>query len=841
MDSHNHQPSNAFDGSAHHKAANIESIAYDLKRKTLARVCKLIAVASSAFALFNINNGDYTLAGFEIVISVIVLVLILVDKKFHLPIHRYTDVLIFIGSVFYSYLFMTGGVDGTGIYWAFIFPFVAYFLKGVQQGLIWSVIFFLVNALFVVFSLMMHVSVPYSLETLQRALLVYLLVAAFAYYYESLHFKRQFATWMDKNKFELLIENSHDVIVIVDPIGTMLFFTPSIQRMTGYSSDELIDKNAFDFIHPDDGQKIKKALARLAFNKKGMEQEEYRFLKKDGSWVYVEAIGRPVIDDDGILTVIANLRDISDRKQVEEIIRDKEHSLSYQFAELDNIYSSAPIGMGFVDSKLRFMRVNQTLADINGLPVSEHIGHSLHEIAPKMAPQLEPIYLSVLQSGEPVNNYEIRRERAGYPGQMSDYLASYYPVKDDTGEIIGVSVFVQDVTDQHRMEEKFYQAQKMEAIGTLVGGIAHDFNNSLAAIQGNLYLAKLYTDENAPSMDKLRNVESLSAHAADIVAQLMTFSRQGLVSMATISMTNFMKDVMKLSGTVVRENIEYVCDICDEDLIIKGDVSQLQQVIINLLSNASDAVVNVDQPRIACRLTPFTADSAFQQRHPDETRTHFAHMIVEDDGCGMSETEQEHMFEPFFTTKGVGEGSGLGLAMVYGSVQTHKGLIEVDSSPDHGTKFHVYLPLEKATANQINATDAEKKDIVGSTQETILVVDDNEKILWATEQVLQKLGYRTIGAGDGQRALQLFAQNRDDINLVISDIVMPKMGGVESVERMREIKEDLPVIFITGYDKEKTIIPETLSEHCAFLTKPFSFAHLNQLVINMIHTDKSKE
>ncbi|PJA33291.1 MAG: hypothetical protein CO187_01995, partial [Zetaproteobacteria bacterium CG_4_9_14_3_um_filter_53_7] len=612
---------------------------------------------------------------------------------------------------------------------------------------------------------------------------------------------------------------------------------------TGSSPGELIDRNAFDFIHPEDAQEVRKAMARLVFNRKGVERQEFRFLRKDGGCVYLEAIGRPVVDAEGVLTVIVNARDISERKQVEEMIRSQELSLTQQFSELNNIYSTAPIGMGFVDTKLRFVRINQVLADINGLPVSEHIGRSLKEVAPELAPQLEPVYLSVLQTGEPVDNFEIHRETVGQPGQMSDYLASYHPVKDESGNIIGVSIFVQDVTDQHRLEEQFHQAQKMEAIGTLVGGIAHDFNNTLAAMQGNLYLAKMYTDESAPSMEKLRNLENLGAHAAEIVTQLMTFARKGLVKMSEISLTGLVKDTMKLSGSLIREDIEHVCDICDEDLIIKGDVSQLQQVIINLLSNASDAVDGTQQPKIVCRLSPFSADTAFLQRHPDEARSRFAHMVVEDNGCGITESVRTHIFEPFFTTKDVGKGTGLGLAMAYGAVQTHKGLIEVDSTPDHGTAIHIYLPLEKVASSlrASTSTGGPGDEIILTRQGTILVVDDNEKILWATEQVMQKLGYRTIGAGDGQEALALFNQNRDKIDLVISDVVMPKMGGVESVTAMRKTRADLPVIFITGYDKEKTVIPEVLSASSAFLTKPFSFAHLNELVANMIRADASKK
>jgi len=381
------------------------------------------------------------------------------------------------------------------------------------------------------------------------------------------------------------------------------------------------------------------------------------------------------------------------------------------------------------------------------------------------------------------------------------------------------------------LEQQFLQAQKMEAMGILVGGIAHDFNNTLGAIQGNLFLAKRKLDEKDELISKLENVEELSTRAADMVQQLLTFARKDVVSIRPLSLTSFMKEEFKLSTSIIPKNISYNSVLCDADLIIRADATQLQQALINLLNNARDAVCNAVNPKITCKLEPININADFRQRHPEFKGERVAHLSVEDNGHGISEDALEKIFLPFFTTKGVGKGTGLGLAMVYGSVQTHGGTIEVESKQNRGTTFHIYLPLSKDDEINIESQD---QSISPGKGETILLVDDDVDILEATGEAIRDLGYKVLLAEDGEVAVEVFKNNFKDVSLVISDLVMPNMGGAEAVKKMRLLNSKIPVIFATGYDKNQAIASFKGLDGYTMTAKPFAIEALSHTIRKLI-------
>lgn len=393
---------------------------------------------------------------------------------------------------------------------------------------------------------------------------------------------------------------------------------------------------------------------------------------------------------------------------------------------------------------------------------------------------------------------------------------------DEQGAPLLSTGTVQDVSEHRQLEEQLLQSQKMEAIGMLVGGIAHDFNNMLAAIQGNVYLARQHLPHQAlRACGKLDNIEKLSLRGGDMVQQLLTFARKDSVQMRPLPLNTFMKEAGKVARSTIPEDIDCSFELCSETLTVLGDVTQLQQALINLLNNACDALQGGGHPQIECSLQRWESHAQFHRMHPEVSDELFARIRVADNGAGIASEHLEKIFEPFFTTKGVGKGTGLGLAMVYGAVSNHGGVIEVESKPGRGTAFYIYLPIYSQHID--SGTDhAVQAEVMQGKGETILLVDDEQSVRSAVAGVLENLGYQVVTASDGEQAVAQFQQYRDEISLAILDVVMPKMGGMEAARQIRERHAGLPIILATGYDREKALKSGERPERALFLSKPFS-------------------
>ncbi|MDQ6964868.1 MAG: response regulator, partial [Mariprofundales bacterium] len=375
---------------------------------------------------------------------------------------------------------------------------------------------------------------------------------------------------------------------------------------------------------------------------------------------------------------------------------------------------------------------------------------------------------------------------------------------------------------------------------TLTAGIAHDFNNILAGITGNIFLAK-HKIADIPDLrvgklqSRLTVIEELCSRAADMIKKMLAFGRNDMINMTPLNINRLLENMQSMMVRLLPTDIAFNSNICEQQLSIVGDSNQLQQVIMNLLNNASDAVAARNQgATIDLTLQPFTPDAEFLTSHPDAEGVRFAHITIEDNGYGADEETLQHLIEPFFTTKEVGKGTGLGLSMVDGAVAQHHGILTLTSTQGEGMSVDIYLPLTNADDISDENSDAANSIVISGSGETILIADDNQSVRETIHESLLLMGYRVLVAENGREALTLFQQQRQQIGLVLLDIVMPDMGGADSYRQMQRIFNDLPVIFISGY--ERTRVPSELlaKPHQTLMHKPLNIPHLSSIIHTML-------
>ncbi|MEO6877986.1 MAG: ATP-binding protein, partial [Gemmatimonadaceae bacterium] len=362
-------------------------------------------------------------------------------------------------------------------------------------------------------------------------------------------------------------------------------------------------------------------------------------------------------------------------------------------ALLDAALASSPVGFGFFDRDLRYLRVNETLARINGRAPEDHIGAALSDFDPELAERVGGMLRRVLETREPLANVESRSRTPGSGGEVHNWLTSFYPIVTEDGELFGVGVVVTDVSELKRLEEQLFQAQKMEAVGRLAGGVAHDFNNLLTVI--NSY-AELMLDDPALSngYQEAEEIRAAALRAARLTRQLLAFSRRQTMEARVVNPNDVLRGVETLLRQLVVGNVEIITDLSPNTPFVNADPGQLEQVVMNLAINAADAMPQGGQLHIATASTTLGEPSSAHD--PDLVAGEYATIRVTDTGHGMDEATAAQIFEPFFTTKEAGRGTGLGLSTVYGIVKQFGGSVEVVSEPGAGTVFTVYLPASAA-------------------------------------------------------------------------------------------------------------------------------------------------
>ncbi len=399
---------------------------------------------------------------------------------------------------------------------------------------------------------------------------------------------------------------------------------------------------------------------------------------------------------------------------------------------------------------------------------------------------------------------------------------------DSEGNITGVATIGTDITEKRHLEEQLRQSQKMEAIGTLAGGVAHDFNNILTVIQGYAYLI-MEDAKGCNTKHMAAEIISCANRAEEMTKSLLAFSRKQTLELIPVDINDIAQGLAKSLSRLIREDIEVRIEPCDERLPALADKWQLEQVIINLAVNARDAMPGGGMLVISTHEIELAGEEVGLRTIIKPGR--YGLVTVADNGCGMDKKTQERIFEPFFTTKEVGKGTGLGLSMVYGAVKKHDGHITVYSEPGQGTTFKIYLPLlESLPRSNPNAGD----EILPTGSETILLAEDDETIRHMTKMLLENYGYHVLVAVDGEEAVSVFRDNRDSIQLILMDVIMPRKNGRATLDEIAGIKPGVPAIFMSGYSADVMTHRGLAKDTANYLSKPLKPALLLKKVRELL-------
>jgi PAS domain S-box-containing protein len=519
-----------------------------------------------------------------------------------------------------------------------------------------------------------------------------------------------------------------------------------------------------------------------------------------------------------------SLRDTSERRAR----LTAEQALQNSETHFRSIFNKSPvaIGIGQVVSGLMF-DVNDAFLQLYGYERDEMIGRTTTELHLYSLPdeRIEIIRL-IGECGQVVNREVQVRRKTG-----ENLMVLYSAELIELGGESFLQVMLTDVTERKRLEEQIRQAQKMEAVGQLAGGVAHDFNNILSVIFGYSDLILGQAMENDPVKRYVEEIIKASKRAAALTQGLLAFSRKQAVTLAVIDLSEVIKGNEAFLRRLIREDIELKITCTEEPFSVMADRGQIEQVIMNLVANARDAMPHGG--KLSIETLPVTLDQEFIETHGYGKTGPYILFSVSDTGFGMDRETQLRIFEPFFTTKEQGKGTGLGLSMAYGIIKKHDGFINVYSEPGTGTIFNVYLPCVQATAH-VEKVGTDEVAPLRSGVETILVGEDDAALRRLSSKVLSYYGYRVIEAVDGQDVVDKFLEFQDSIQLVILDLVMPKKNGKAACDEMKMLRPGLKVIFTSGYSRDIFDENYTFDEYTDFIHKPISPTELVTKVGEML-------
>jgi two-component system, cell cycle sensor histidine kinase and response regulator CckA len=515
-------------------------------------------------------------------------------------------------------------------------------------------------------------------------------------------------------------------------------------------------------------------------------------------------------------------------REAEEALQEKARTV----ALLDTVFRGAPVGLAFVDRALTFVRVNDALAALDRAPVEAHLGRTVAEVLGDSASLVVPLFEEVFRTGVPVLDREMVTTARDDEGPRT-FLASYYPVAAPDGRTEWVGCMVSEVTERRRAAEFLVQAERMEAIARVAGGVAHEVNNMMTVITGFGGFLESSLPADDPRAGDVAEIQRAADRAAGITRQLLAYSRQQLLQPTRVDLNELVRRSVPALARLLGPGIQLCLDQAPDGAPVRADRAQLEQVLVNLVLNARDAMNGQGTLTVSTEIV--TVGEA-QRSHGPGVRMpagRYARLTVSDTGHGMDAPTRARVFEPFFTTKPAGQGSGLGLATVYGIVKQSGGFIWVYSEAGQGTAFKIYLP--EFTGSVPELPPAEPL-LSPRGAETILIVEDESAVRRMAARALAAQGYAVLEAENGAEALELLARGEGPVDLVLSDVVMPRVNGRELGERLAVERPGLRMLFMSGYTDDDILRRGLLRPGSPFLQKPFMPGDLSRKVREVLDT-----
>ena len=619
--------------------------------------------------------------------------------------------------------------------------------------------------------------------------------------------------------YRLLTENSLTGIYIHQK-GKFVYVNRRLASMMGYSSEEMTGKKFIEFVHPEDrASTMSQAKSSAPSDDSGL-QYTFRVLCKNGETKWFEVLATSTAYR-GQPANMGNVADVTERFGAER-------ALALEKQRFETLAGQAPFGLVMIDKKGLFHYVNKKFKKMFGYNSKDMPDGKewLENAFPDPAYRKEVLRawerMESLPAGTQGSEVFTVRTKEG-----AERIIDFRPVRLDTGESL---VTCEDITERKHLEEQLQQSQKMEAIGSLAGGVAHDFNNLLTAIIGYSNLLLQQMPQEHPHHSKISQIYEAAERAAGLTKQLLAFSRKQVLDVKILDLNSVIENISSMLRRMIGEHIELITVLRPSLGKIRGDASQIEQILMNLAVNARDSMA--DGGTLTMETDNVLLEEEYARAHAEIQPGPYAMVVVSDVGHGISKDILSRIFEPFFTTKQKGQGTGLGLSTAYGIIKQHHGHIMVYSEQGKGTTFKVYLPLARELSERVFKPRLVPRQRTG--KETILVVEDEAIVRQLTCEMLQNLGYTVMRAGDPVEAIELCRRHGGPIHLLLTDVVMPQMDGRTLYRHLAPERPEMKVLYVSGYTEDAIVNHGVLDDNVNFLQKPFTVYGLTSKVRDVL-------